>query len=434
MNKFTSAARTIACVSALLYSTVAVAAIQDSIDSAFGLQANGATLTDVRGALTPHAGDDAADFALGAVDFLLAGERLTQEAHRLGFMGPMRTIAPMIGGRAGFLEWFGNDNPDPATAQDLHDAIANFVTGLAKAEQTLVAAQGDFKCVLDLTTVRFDINADGITTAAESLHALFSQVPGRRSWNAEQQRMDETPIVPTELVVAFDRGDAAWLRGYCHVLMAAGEWALAHDGRELFDRTGHVFFTKADITYDYLPNSTFTLETLTGGAMQTPTPFDITDVLVFFGNMRLPLDEPERMQSALEHLRAAVQLGKEMWSHYDQEQDDDREWIPNPGQTAAFGEVRVDADMRDAWLVFLDEADDILAGRKVLRFWRGDGSKGIDVPKVFSEPQEFDLLYWIQGSAAAPYLREGAFTSPGTWAQLQNVLDRRVFRYMFWFN
>ena len=54
--------------------------------------------------------------------------------------------------------------------------------------------------------------------------------------------------------------------------------------------------------------------------------------------------------------------------------------------------------------------------------------------KVFLEPREFDLLYWIQGSAAAPYLREGEFTTPGTWAQLQRVFDRRVFRYSFWFN
>jgi hypothetical protein len=123
-----------------------------------------------------------------------------------------------------------------------------------------------------------------------------------------------------------------------------------------------------------------------------------------------------------------------MWTHYDAETDGGREWVPNPRQTAAFADVEIDDEIRDAWIAFLDEAEAVLAGEKVLRFWRGDGSKGIDVPKVFMEPREFDLIYWLQGSAAAPYLREGEFTTPETWRQLTDVLNHRVFRYMFWFN
>lgn len=434
MKNTTSTVRVLAWASVLCVSSVAAADIQETIDAAFGLQAEGGTLADVREALAPHAGDASADFALGAVDFLIAGERLTQEAYRLGFMRTVRSIAPMMGGQATFLDWFANDNPETATAQDVHDAIAGFVARLAAADQTLEAVEGEFGCVIDVTALRFDVNADGKTTPAESLHALFAFIPPRQTFDPETGAWDTAPIVPAELVVAFDRGDAAWLRGYCQVLMAVGEWALAHDGQELFDHTGHVFFPKADIAYDYLPNSTFALEYLSGGEMPTPTPFDITDVFVLFGNMRLPVDEPERMKSVLGHLRAAVGFGKEMWGHYDREQDDDREWVPKPGQTAAFGEVRIDEDMRDAWLKFLDEADDVLAGRKVLRFWRGDGTKGIDVPKVFLEPREFDLLYWIQGSAAAPYLCKGEFTSPETWAQLERVFNQHVFRYGFWFN
>ena len=82
----------------------------------------------------------------------------------------------------------------------------------------------------------------------------------------------------------------------------------------------------------------------------------------------------------------------------------------------------------------VDEADDLLHGRKVMRFWRGDGTRGIDVTRVFLDPHEFDLLYWIQGSAAAPFLREGEFTTPGTWARLEAALDHRMLRYSFWFN
>lgn len=427
--------RTLLAAAAALFTPLAAAAPQDIIDAAFGRMDEGATLTQVRNELERHAdNDDAVSFAMGAVDFLLAGEGLTQAAHRHGFLGTVRQLAAMTGDTAGFLEWFANDNPDPTTAADFDKAAADFVAALATAEATLAGAKGDFKCVIDIPAIRFDINADGKTTPAESLGALFGFMPNRSRYDPDQERWVTGPMVPPDLTVAFDRGDAAWLRGYCHVLMGAGEWALAHDWQELFDHTAHVFFPKAEIPFGYLPGSTFTLEIFSGGAMQTPAPFDITDVLVFFGNMRLPVDEPDRMKAALAHFRAAVTLGKEMWTHYDAEADDDREWIPNPNQHAAFAEVEVDQDMHDAWLMFLDEADDLLAGEKVLRFWRGDGTRGIDMPKVFNEPQTFDLLYWIQGSAAAPYLREGEFTSPGTWAQLVNVFDNRVFRYSFWFN
>jgi len=427
--------RTLLAALAALLTPLAAAEPQDIIDAAFGRMDEGATLTQVRNELERHAAnDDAVMFAMGAVDFLIAGEKLTQEAHRLGFMGTVRQVAPMFGGRVSFLDWFANDNPDPTTAADIHKAVSDFVDGLARAEQTLAAAQGDFKCAITIPSVRFDINADGKTTSAESLRSLFAMLPPVNRFDPDAERWTRNPMVPQDLAVAFDRGDAAWLRGYCHVLMGVGEWALAHDGAELFDHTGHVFFPNAKIKYDYLPGSAYSLEIFTGGAMRTPTPFDITDVLVFFGNMRLPVDEPERMKAALAHFRAAVTLGKEMWTHYDAETDNDREWIPNPDQTAAFADVAVDREMHDAWLLFLDEAEALLAGEKVLRFWRGDGTKGIDMPKVFNEPETFDLLYWIQGSAAAPYLREGEFTEPGTWAQLVRVFDGRVFRYSFWFN
>jgi len=405
-------------------------ASQANIQQAFGLQANGATLEEVRAGLARHAGEDSVDFALGAVDFLQAAEGLLQTAHRHGFLGTFNQARGFAGPRAEFLAWIGNDTPAETTNDDLHEAMGAFAAALARAERTLATAEGDFTCAIDLTSVRFDINADGKTTSAESLNGLFNLFPPRVRWENGQRTTSR--VVPEDLVVAFDRGDADWLRGYCHLLMASSKWFLAHDSSELFDRTGHVFFPEAQIAYDYLPGSTWSLERMTG--MPTPAPFDITDVLVFFGNMRLPMQRPELMGEALWHLRQSVVLGKSMWANYDRETDNDREWIPNPRQTAAFGDVAVDAQMRDAWLLFLDEADDILHGRKVMRFWRGDGTRGIDVPKLFSEPQEFDLLYWIQGSAAAPYLREGEFTSPGTWAQLEAVFNRRVFRYSFWFN
>ncbi|MEQ9617124.1 MAG: hypothetical protein RLN60_03720 [Phycisphaerales bacterium] len=406
---------------------------QDAIDEAFGLQAGGSTLSEVRVALEPHGADDGVRFAMGFVDAMLAAEGVLQSAYRHGFLTTFASVAPMTGDQGRFIMWFANQNPEPTTLEDLDVTLTGALARLGTARETLTDIDEDFKCVIDVRAIRFDINGDGRTTGAEGLGAFFELMPPRWRFDPDTRRTIREPMVPETLVVAFDRGDASWLMGYCHLLAAAGQWALAHDWSDVFDHTGHVFFPKAQIKYDFLPNSTWTLEKLFGG-MPTPTPFDVTDVLAFFGNMRLPIRDADRMASSLAHLRGCVAHGKEMWSHYDREEDNDREWIPNPKQTAVFNEVAVNAEEREAWLAFLDEADAILHGKKVLRFWRGDGSRGIDVPKVFEEPRAFDLLYWLQGSAAAPYLREGEFTTPGTWAQLQRVFERRVFRFSFWFN
>ena len=54
------------------------------------------------------------------------------------------------------------------------------------------------------------------------------------------------------LAITFDRGDVAWLRGYCHLLMALCEAALAYDGSRLFEHTAHVFFAKPESPFDFL--------------------------------------------------------------------------------------------------------------------------------------------------------------------------------------
>lgn len=408
------------------------AAPQDAIDAAFGMQAEGATLTQVRQALVEHAGDDAVDFAIGAVDFLLAGEQLIQQLHRKGFMMPAAPIRGMVGPEAQLLSWFVTEQPEPVTYAEIEAALSGFVANLSKADASLSRVDGDFKCVLNVSNIRFDVDSDGIASSQEGMRTLFDALPPRYVLNADAGRYEPLPLVPGDLVIAFDRGDASWLRGYSHLLMAVGEFLLAHDAQDLFDRTGHVFFPEAQIKYDFLKNSTYFLEFVSGE--RTPTAFDLTDLLAFVGNIEFEVDEPERMARSLEHLRQTVRHGREMWTHYDRERDNDREWIPNPHQTAAFSQVKVDQDMHDAWILFLDECDGILSGRKVLRFWRSDGKRGIDVPRVFLEPREFNLLYWIQGSAAAPYLREGEFTSEGTWQRLVEVFDDRVFRFSFWFN
>lgn len=406
--------------------------MQQRIDAAFALQEDGATLSEVQQALDDLPAGDATAYARGTVRFLRAFEGLLQGAHRHGFMQTFNQVRGIISPRLDVLQWTANDTPAETTPELINVGLKTFILQLADADRVLAEVDGDFKVAIEIPEIRFDINADGRATSAESLGALFQLLPEMGRWDPEQRRTVWGPLVPEDLVIAFDRGDAEWMRGYCHALSGVSEMILAHDYSDWFDRTGFVLFPKAVTTHEALPGTAWSLEFLMG--QQPPAPFDLTDVLAMIGNFQMPVAEPERMTRALEHFRKTVDHGRAMWEHYDNESDDDREWIPNPDQTAAFHEVTVSEDMRDGWLALIDEADAVLNGEKLLRYWRGDGTKGIDLVKVMTEPRDFNLLYWVQGSAATPYLREGEFTAPNTWAQIRRLTERRYFRFSFWFN
>src|SRR5437763_11254576 len=101
---------------------------------------------------------------------------------------------------------------------------------------------------------------------------------------------------------------------------------------------------------------------------------------------------------------------KEMWKHIQAETDDDNEWIPNPKQSGVLG-VKVTQDMIDTWLATLDEAEQVLHGKKLVPFWRGtQKDRGVNVRRAFTEPRTFDPVLWFQGTTAAPYLEKGEIT------------------------
>ncbi|MFI4854067.1 MAG: hypothetical protein ACIAQF_03680 [Phycisphaerales bacterium JB065] len=406
--------------------------ISEQISAIFATQEDGATLRELTEQLDKLPPTPETAYARATTRFLIAFEGLLQGAHRHGFLQTFNEVGPMMSRRMQIISWTANDNPAETTPQLINIALKSFIIQLADAERVLAEIDGDFKLEIEIPAIRFDIDADGKASSAESLRSLFALMPQIGRWDPGQRRTVWQPLVPEDLVVAFDRGDAEWMRGYCHALSGFSELILAHDYTDWFDRTGFVLFPKAVTTHDSLPGTTWFIESMFGA--REPAPFDLTDILAMIGNFQMPVTEPERMTRALEHFRKTVDHARAMWEHYDAETDDDCEWIPNPNQTAAFHEVEVSLGMRDAWLALIDEADAVLNGKKLLRFWRGDGSKGIDLVAVFTEPRDFNLLYWIQGSAATPYLREGEFTAPGTWAQIRRLTERRYFRFSFWFN
>jgi len=389
------------------------------------LHAQGADDTLARGEtalsayLEANPDNDHARLALGIVQFLRSGERVFQFLYTHGAGDQGRNQFLTMGMMMRPVPLLRNPDAEPVTHEQVRAMIGAWVDDLRRAEETLAGVDDpDVKLRLLVGLIRMDLNGDGQATEHEQLWQLFAALRTRQNPTQEgAERFD----------IAFDRGDADWLRGYCHLCMAAGEMILAHDTGPLFNHTAQLFFSKPVTPFPFL--NAFNVDR----DVREMAP--ITDLIAFIHLLSFEVTDPARMRVAHAHLASCLDLGKSMWDHYRAETDDDREWIPNPRQTdAALPGASIDDEMLDTWLDALEEAGGVLDGTRLVRFWRGDGTRGINLQRVFLEPRRFDLVLWIQGAAAGPYLEQGELTTPGTWRSLEAAFDQRVFRNIFWLN
>ena len=82
----------------------------------------------------------------------------------------------------------------------------------------------------------------------------------------------------------------------------------------------------------------------------------------------------------------------------------------------------------------LDELEAILQGEKLAPFWRDAGGKGVNIKRMFTEPRTFDLVLWVQGTAAGPYLEEGKVTDQAFWNRIQRGFGGQFFWFALWVN
>jgi hypothetical protein len=232
-----------------------------------------------------------------------------------------------------------------------------------------------------------------------------------------------------QFLIALDTADALWLQGYSHVLGAMGEFLLAYDRREIFEACAHLFFAKVDTPHKFLLNGR--------GKDPLSNPWAVADLIAALHLMRFPVADAPRMAKVLEHAQAMLRLSRQSWQLIMAETDNDREWIPNPKQKGVIPNVAITQEMVDSWLGFLNEADTLLAGKKLVPFWRlssGTTNTGINLRRVFTEPRTMDMVLWTQGTAATPYLEKGKLTDFGVWNRLGRVFGGELFGFTVWFN
>jgi hypothetical protein len=398
------------------------------------------------GKLAAAPDDDAVRFELGLVQLLRGVEKvggsLFRHGFRFGEAVPLLGVRLRLGAAAP-----SNPKPEKLSHEGFRAIVRTWVDDLARVEATLAGIKStQFKLPLPLGKIKVDVLGIGQPLSAAALLR-----------GADEKDLAEQA---DKFLITFDRGDVHWLRGYGHLLAALGELVLALDVQELFECTGHFFFTNVDTPHTFLRED-------------NPKPYDrdiwrwhppeILDAITLFHlTLRVPVKEPKRMEAVRQHLLGMIAQGREMWKHILAETDDDHEWIPNPRQTSVVG-VRVSQEMIDNWLATLDEAEQVLEGKKLLPFWRGKEmvayweemykgkpaelpwlsrkttERGLNLKEVFTNPpREVDVIRWVQGTAATPYLRPGPLTELAnlrTMRRLDQVFGGfNFFGFALWFN
>jgi hypothetical protein len=380
-------------------------------------------ITSLENHLTTHGDDDQARFGLGVVQFMRAVERLGQSVHRYGGMGSTNRLARILP----FVRLPVPDNPDPAEVSyaDVRGMIAAFLADVAAAEKTLAAIKNDDVTLpLRFGLVRLDLDGDGKAADSEALWRIVAAIGGQRDVPDEAVR-----AAAAGFSIRFDRGDAYWLEGYCHLLSAVGEYALAHDMEASFDVLAPHVFAKPKVRQ--LPQDMF--RDHFGGGWFSNTD-QIADFIAAIHEWHFDVVEPARTASALRHLEEVLRISRLSWKAIEAETDDDREWIPNPKQSGVIPGLAVSGEMIAGWHEFLDEADAILAGRRLVPHWRLAEGRGINLRRVFLEPKKMDLVRWLQGAAIVPYVERGECTDPETWRRIQRSFRGQFIGFAIWFN
>jgi hypothetical protein len=298
--------------------------------------------------------DDQARFGLGVVQFIRGVERLGQSLHKYGCRSENTNI-PIVR-----LPVPANSDPALICYTDFRRVLNEFHHDLSVAEKTLAAIHDDNVTLpLHLATIHLDLVGDGNPT--DEFMASVKKIMHRQQFDFQRSNPD--------LLVCFDRGDVAWLRAYCHLLMAMLDFYLAFDTEQMFDLWADELFAR--------PKNPFA-----GGNTERQQKMQDAEKAT-------ALKEPARLGQFRQHLLRVAELNRETWKHIRAETDDDREWLPNPKQKGVLG-LPVREEMIDAWLRMMAELEALLDGKRTFTFPELGGlvknGKGLNLKTLLDDP------------------------------------------------
>ncbi|MEM9724559.1 MAG: hypothetical protein AAF909_03730 [Pseudomonadota bacterium] len=354
-------------------------------------------------------------FALAGARFLLGVEYAAQERYRYGvgsvdFMPGLQLPLP------------DNAEPKPFDPEVLERVFAGLTRDMAGVIEALdripaeALANDEFGVALALDDLWIDANDNGARNEAGPATETAMDLAGAA--------LGVTMRGARGTVVRFDAADVAWLRAYAHLLSGVAELALSLDLTAAAEAAAPGW--RAAELYR--------------GADPLGLQEQLwIDQLAVFATVLRGAPDPTRTQAALAHFQAMIANNRVFWARLDAEEDNAGEWVPNPRQQSALGGVRVDAETRDAWVAVLGELDMVLRGERLIAHWRyredAEGARvGINLRRALENPGTAELMLWLQGAAAAPFIEKGEVASGEALAAFAALMGGESLAYAIWFN
>lgn len=315
-----------------------------------GQLAQGERVLEAELSTTPE--DDQVRFGLAMLQLVRGIERLGSGLYDFGCRPENRQL---------FVRIPIAENPDPApiTYSSYRRLMSGFRADLATVESTLSRIRNkDVKLSLKLADIH--LNLSGGQQPSEQFGEILKKVMGRGfRFHADNP----------QFLVCFDRGDVAWLRAYCHMLMGLIDLMDSLDGEELFNMTAAEQFIKPK------------LRTRPSQANQVgPQP----------PRQIIRITDPVRLRHFRDHMVKVCELNRETWGFIRSETDNDHEWLPNPRQTGVL-QLPVTDEMIDSWLLAIQELHDLMLGKKVIpamimQWLQPKTAKGFNLARFLEDP------------------------------------------------
>lgn len=309
-------------------------------------------------------------FALAGLRFLGAVEAVLQARWRVGLSEDVSDL-PFLR-----LPLAPNPAPEPLDPGLIRDTLRETLPRLEAARDPLEGLDDDFGVDIALNDLWFDVNANGTRDTGEDVAQIARGLIG------------SGPALP---VVRFDTADAAWLAAYTHMLAGFSQVVLAYDPTASIEKT---MATRAALAQ--FPRSEPGMVDMIG------EPWLDTVTVVLDALRREP--EAAMAAAARDSFLAMITQNRLFWERVATETDNHREWIPGARQESALG-VALPPETGPVWLEVLADAEAALNGTKLIPYWRSAG--GVNLARMFTEPRPVDLLDWISGAGAVPYLEAG---------------------------
>jgi hypothetical protein len=364
-----------------------------SLSAEIGTSGIAATTTRLEAVANPAPEDL---FALGALRFLGAIEGALQARWQTGVSDSMMFL-PVL--RVPIPE---NPNAGPLDPALITTLFTDISADMDAAREPLAAipADADFGIEIAFADIWFDINANGTRDEGEDLAATLGPILMGWQWDA---RDPATPLP----VVRFDAADAAWLSAYTHLLGGISEIVVAYSPTDAIRRMQEtrtalgIMPGATNFEYYGMDEAADALSIVIGALDQQP--------------------DAARLDSAHAHFLQMIAENRRFWGMVAQENDNDREWLPNDAQTSALG-LTLPPDTGKMWMAVLSDGEALLNGKALIPYWRAADGRGVNLMRMFTEPAPVDLVGWFQGYAAVPYLEDGRTVSGDSWLAFEQML------------